>query len=170
MNKSKFKLNPILIVFLISIVLSSCSGQGKNSAAVDATQAFNNALLTATYALSMQNSEQNDTQATNTLEPTVAATNTETPIPATPTVVRTPPNLPQSFTTDFLNVNDTPHTYIADTCQYLKSKWDPNNSSPGTVVMPIMFHSIVDGAATEDNQVSHDDAVQLLRDLKDQGI
>jgi hypothetical protein len=75
---------------------------------------------------------------------------TETPIPA-PTAVRTPPALPDGFTTALLNPLDTPHTYVADTCQALKAKWDSENASPGTVLMPIMFHSITKGEVTAAN-------------------
>ncbi len=32
-------------------------------------------------------------------------------------------------------------TYL-DACQYLRQRWDANNSPPGTVVVPIMYHSI----------------------------
>ncbi|MFH1906211.1 MAG: hypothetical protein ABIL11_02335, partial [Chloroflexota bacterium] len=44
---------------------------------------------------------------------------TQPPNP-TPTIPRTPPVLPAGFTTSLLNPLDTPHTYITDTCQYLK--------------------------------------------------
>ncbi len=33
--------------------------------------------------------------------------------------------------------------YISDTCQYLRDRWDPGGSQPGTVVVPVMFHSIL---------------------------
>jgi peptidoglycan/xylan/chitin deacetylase (PgdA/CDA1 family) len=89
--------------------------------------------------------------------PTATPTNTATPIPPTPTAIRTPPALPAMFQSSSLNPLDTPHTYIADTCQYLKMKWDPNNSAPGTVVMVIMYHSITDDAGTlKDNQIGQE--------------
>jgi peptidoglycan/xylan/chitin deacetylase (PgdA/CDA1 family) len=43
---------------------------------------------------------------------------------------------------------DYPHHYIENACQYLKLKWDPNNSSPGTIVFVIMFHSILKAGDT----------------------
>ncbi len=105
---------------------------------------------------------------------TVAAQPTATPtLPAptaTPTPPRTPPALPPIFTTSLLNPLDTPHTYIQDTCQYLKAKWDPNNAAPGTVVMVIMFHSITKGEATHPYQISAAEQRMLLRDLKEQGF
>ncbi|HTX78686.1 MAG TPA: polysaccharide deacetylase family protein, partial [Longilinea sp.] len=104
---------------------------------------------------------------------TVTATATATAIPPTntptitptPTVTPTPPELPGIFTTTILNPLDTPHTYIQNTCEYLRMKWDPNNSAPGTVVMPIMIHSITAGDATNDNQISATTFKFLIRDL-----
>ncbi len=69
-----------------------------------------------------------------------------------------------------INAKDSPHAYIQDTCEYLKLKWDPNNSSPGTVVMPIMFHGLTDAETATGLQITHDYLVQLLRDLKGQGF
>ncbi len=89
-------------------------------------------------------------QPTATSQPTSTATAspTETPIP-TATAIRTPPALPAVFQTGELNPLDPPRTYISDTCQYLKDKWTSTNSAPGTVLMPIMFHSIIKGRGDE---------------------
>ena len=94
---------------------------------------------------------------------------TETPVPP-PTAVRTPPALPGPFQTSLLDPLNTPHSYIQDTCQALKAKWDPNNAAPGTVVMTIMFHSISKDAATNANQISADDQKKLMNDLHDLGF
>jgi hypothetical protein len=92
---------------------------------------------------------------------------TETPLP-TATAIRTPPALPATFQSSELNPLDPPHTYITDTCQYLKDKWTSTNSAPGTVLMPIMFHSITKEGETNANQVSLKDFEILMRDLKSQ--
>lgn len=103
--------------------------------------------------------------------PTAAPTATPTPIPPTPTPIRTPPVLPGAFQSSILNPMDTPHTYIPDTCQYLKMKWDPNNSAPGTVVMVIMYHSITDDPPPyKDNQVGQDFHQKTMRDAFDKGF
>ncbi len=117
------------------------------------TAIFESALLTATHAIPA---------ATATPEPPTA-----TPLP---TIPATAPDLPPLFTSSLLNPKDHPQTYIKDTCEYLKMRWDPNNSTPGTVVMPIMFHSITDGDVVLDNQVTHEFFIQLLKNLKDQGF
>jgi peptidoglycan/xylan/chitin deacetylase (PgdA/CDA1 family) len=35
-----------------------------------------------------------------------------------------------------------PEIYIDEACEYLSMRWDPERSSPGTIVAPIMFHSV----------------------------
>ena len=35
-----------------------------------------------------------------------------------------------------------PRAYIRDACQFLSERWDPRRSAPGTVVVPVMFHSV----------------------------
>jgi len=39
-------------------------------------------------------------------------------------------------------------TYIPDNCTYLKQRWSANGSQPGTVVVPIMFHTIAQDSRT----------------------
>ncbi|NMB88224.1 MAG: polysaccharide deacetylase family protein [Chloroflexi bacterium] len=150
-------------VFALILLLTACTG-GQSVAAtgptLDPTQAFVNALLTATYAITAP------TPTPTLAEPTA----TPTPVTPTPDPNRTPPALPATFQTSYLNTVDLPHTYVQDTCEYLKMRWDPNNSVPGTVVMPIMFHSVTDDAISRDYQITHDYLVQLLRDLKDMGF
>lgn len=96
-------------------------------------------------------------------------TPTLTPVP-TATVVRTPPALPGVFTTASLETSDAPHTYVADSCQYLKDKWTSTNAAPGTVVMTVMFHSITKGQAEDANQISAADQKRLMNDLHDAGF
>ncbi len=70
---------------------------------------------------------------------TVRATATRTPtsIPPTPT----PPPL-EIYQTDRLYDNILPVTYLEDACQYLYDRWDPDNASPGTIVLPFMYHGV----------------------------
>jgi hypothetical protein len=87
-------------------------------------------------------------------------------------VPRTPPALPPAFQTGALNPLDTPHTYITDSCQYLKAKWDPNNAAPGTIVMVIMFHTIEKGTQTSQSpdDIGEGDFKRLMRDLHELGF
>lgn len=94
---------------------------------------------------------------------------TETPVP-TPTILRTAPELPGTYQTSILKPDDLPRTYIADTCQYLQNKWNPNNSTPGTVVMVIMYHGISKGPADNPNGISSADHKKLMNDMHDMGF
>lgn len=95
---------------------------------------------------------------------------TETPLPTATMPPRTPPALPPAFTSSILNPLDTPHTYVADTCQYLQDKWNPNNAAPGTVVMVVMFHSITKDAVASGIQITAADQRKLMNDLHEQGF
>jgi hypothetical protein len=149
-------------VFLPGIILLSACGGSLNSLAgqpkVDLTQQFQNALLTATYGVPA---------ATNTPQPP-----TETSIPPTATIDPniTPPALPAVYRSEFLKPLDLPRQYETDTCVYLRNRWDPNKSAPGTIVMPIMFHGIAAENAARDNDVTKTNFKILMKSLKDLGF
>ena len=99
----------------------------------------------------------------DTATPTLTFTPTNT-IP--PTLTRTPPVLPGTFQADFLYDGDSPHTYIDDTCQYLRDRWSSTSAAPGTVVMVIMFHSIVtDDTVPNPDQIRQTDFRHLIGEL-----
>ena len=102
-------------------------------------------------------------------KPTETPAPTETPIP-TATIPRTPPALPAAYQTSLLKVDDIPRTYVADSCQYLQNKWNPNNAVPGTVVMTVMFHGITKDDATGPNQISAQNFKKLMNDLHEMGF
>ncbi len=106
--------------------------------------------------------------ATLTLAPTNSPTATLVP---TATAIRTPPELPAVFQTPLQNPFDPPHTYIANTCQYLQDKWSSKNSTPGTIVIPVMFHSIMaPGDTISANQISQAEFTQLMGGLESRGF
>jgi hypothetical protein len=116
----------------------------------DVTEFFAQALLTATYAV-----------PSPTLSPTPVPA-TATPVPTeTPTLGPTP-ELPVAFTYANLEKGSIPQQYIEDTCEVLYDKLNPENALPGTVVMPIMFHSVTgndavleaDGTQINDSMLS----------------
>ena len=97
---------------------------------------------------------------------TFAPTRTKSPTP-TVTAIRTPPDLPALFQTILLNKVDPPHTYVSNTCQYLQDKWSSKNSPPGTVVIPVMFHSIMKpGDTVGANQISQKQFTELMGGLE----
>jgi len=108
-----------------------------------------------------------------TLTPT--ATKSPTPIPSvtpapSPTPIRTPPALPGPYQTTRLNPIDQPVSYIEDSCQYLRMKWDPENAVPGTIVIPIMFHGIPRFETNDPNEITQVQFDKLIADLKEQGF
>jgi Polysaccharide deacetylase len=141
------------LLFLLSILLTSCQPTPSPGATPDMSVVLTQAFETAVAAL----------------QPTATPPPTETPVPP-PTAVRTPPALPATFVASQLNPLDTPHTYMEDTCQYLYDKWNPSNAAPGTVVMTIMFHGITQEQAERVHDISKQDFKQLMDDLKEQGF
>jgi hypothetical protein len=104
--------------------------------------------------------------------PTATLAPTETPIP-TATVPRTPPALPGIVQTSYLNPEDLPRSYVADSCQYLKNKWDSTKSAPGTTVMIIMSHRIDSDATTSNagtTTIAAKDLKQLMNDFHELGF
>ncbi len=104
-----------------------------------------------------------------------AATNTpaasNTPLASsTPTITPTPAPQPAGFTSGLLRAWVQPVGYIADQCEYLAKRWDPDGSQPGTVVAPIMYHSILRGNAVptlsqDINEVTFYRIVEVAREL-----
>ena len=84
-------------------------------------------------------------ERTNTKIPTLTATVTLTPIPPTVTTSPTPSPTPYSletFSSSQLRTGIMPVPYIEDVCTYLENRWGEGKSEPGTIVVPIMFHSV----------------------------
>ena len=73
---------------------------------------------------------------THTSTPSITPTHTRTSTPSA-----TPEPLP-IFTTKELRPGVLPLSYLANTCFYLSQRWALDASPPGTVVVPVMFHSI----------------------------
>lgn len=148
-----------LPVALLAALLASCSPAAPASPTVDvnAVQAMVAATLTAAAAPT--------STGTPTLEPTAIPSATVDPN-------RTPPALPAGFSSSELDPLDTPHTYIQDACQYLKSKWDPNNAAPGTVVMVIMIHGIAKGDPdpSKPQDIGKAEFKKLMDDLQNQNF
>jgi hypothetical protein len=160
----------LVSVMVVITTLAACSSAPSSSPTLDSTAIFENALLTATYSIIIP------TQ-TLTPIPTLPPTTTFTPQPTlTPTETPwsgPPPELPSIFQSDYTSLGVTPNTYIPDTCQYLKDRWNPNNSQPGTVVMAIMYHSITEDfnpLAADGTQIHHSDLVTTLEHAHELGF
>ncbi len=135
------------------------------------TELFAELLSTANARLATETEANAAGNPESTAEP---QSSTFTPnLTATPDAIRTPPALPAVFQTALLNKLDVPHTYVEDTCELIKNRWAPGKAEPGTVVMAIMYHSIIKGdaaAVTLDNQITAEQNKQIGADLKNQGF
>jgi len=149
------RLRPALAFSLLTLILAAC--QPGPTPTPDAQQI--DALMTQAVQTALAEIE------TSTPLPT------DTPLPTVTQAARTPPALPPDFTTEFLNPMDSPHAYEADTCTYLKNKWDPNKSAPGTIVMVVMLHGIKKNAAdVTANDMLATDFRKMMNDLKEMGF
>jgi len=83
---------------------------------------------------------------------------------------KTPPALPAIYRSPYSNPLDTPRTYIEETCQSLRKKWDPLSAEPGTVVMIIMFHEIQRGTIDTLDGMSVFNFDKIMLKLKEQGF
>jgi peptidoglycan/xylan/chitin deacetylase (PgdA/CDA1 family) len=150
-----FRLSRIVLSLgLLAVILAACSPGAPASPTPDMDVVMTQAIQTAMAGM---------------VTPTPLPT--ETPLPTATQPPRTPPALPPVYTTGYLNPLDTPHTYIADTCQYLQDKWNPNNAAPGTIVLVIMFHGINKDASNLDpNDITVQDFKKLMGSLKELGF
>lgn len=145
------RLLPHLI--LLAVLIASCAPSTPAAPTANVSAIYTQAYETALAAM----------------QPTATSLPTDTPIPQ-PTAIHTPPALPGTFVASQLNPVDTPHTYMQDTCQYLKDKWTSTNSAPGTIAIVVMFHGIIQGQAETDNQVGVADFKKIMNDLHDMGF
>jgi peptidoglycan/xylan/chitin deacetylase (PgdA/CDA1 family) len=138
------KQRTLLFIFGLFLLTSACATAQDGSL----TQETGNAAATLTVRQTSTPTQEPSITPTPTLTftPTQTATPTQT---STPTL--TPEPLPL-FTSKLIRPGITPQTYIPEPCNYLKMRWSPEGSPPGTVVIPVMFHGIREsGKPVNDN-------------------
>ncbi|OGO62758.1 MAG: hypothetical protein A2029_01060 [Chloroflexi bacterium RBG_19FT_COMBO_47_9] len=76
------------------------------------------------------------------------------------------------FTTRVLREGVQPQTYLEDPCKYLEMRWSDERSTPGTVVVPIMFHSIVQNGTkvTDPKDISADQFISFVNYARSLGF
>jgi hypothetical protein len=80
---------------------------------------------------------------TPTLNPSITPSRTSIRTPS-PTIIPSVTATPASrleFQTKLVS-GASSNTYLKDACQVISMRWNPQNSAPGTIVVPVMFHSI----------------------------
>ncbi len=134
-SKSIYRLIFIFSLLLITIglLLSSCASPSPLPAA------STNPPIIETTAVIISPSK-----------PLASATPSLTPLPltstltatttSTPTVTQTPAPLVEFQTK--LPADVSAVTYISNSCQVIEERWNSKNSAPGTIVVPVMIHSI----------------------------
>src|SRR5512145_204205 len=102
-------LRTLSTLLLLAVIAVACAPAATPQPTPDMDAALTQAVATI-QAGGTQTAEYVPPTETPAPEPTIAPTATRDPN-------RTPPALPEGFTTSLLNPLDTPHTYIQDTCQ-----------------------------------------------------
>jgi peptidoglycan/xylan/chitin deacetylase (PgdA/CDA1 family) len=129
-----------VFLFLILMVLAACNARSKPSQPVSTPTRQ----ATLTLVPSQTATFPYHPTSTQTSSPTPTATPTPSKSPtstATPTITLTPAPL-TAFTTKQLRIGVEPASYISAPCDYLRLRWSLQGSTPGTIVVPIMFHGI----------------------------
>ncbi len=159
--KSKLQVAILLIFFL----LTSCTG---GMSALSQLESGGETPLPA-----WTHSATADTKPTKTRKPTSTqtATTTATRTPLPPTITPTPWAL-NPFNSDLLYPGVEPASYIEDTCAYLENRWGEGKSEPGTIVVPIMFHSILEPGReiTDASQITREGFEYLMKQAKELGF
>lgn len=144
---------------LLIVILSAC---------VPESQSQVSTLITATVV---------NISTTNTPFPS------STKIPPTATIKSTSTNTstPTATVTPFeINVFDTRKllsdvqstSYIDNQCAYLMTRWESNKSEPGTIVVPVMYHSVRQAGRPVTNPltVSHEYFISTMNHAKKLGF
>jgi hypothetical protein len=133
-------INSLLCLLVIACWLTACSKQVTDNPS-------------PTWTMTSSETSTSTLTATSTTSPTWTVSPSPSIVPThtvTPTLTPTLAPL-EIFATRLLRQGVLPQTYLEDNCLYLRLRWSPEGSQPGTVVVPLMFHSIVqDGTQLAD--------------------
>ncbi len=121
---------------LILLLVTACTGN--QDAQLSTRTQSAEAALAAT-----ETAEQTQPTAAPTKTANFTPTRTATKIPPTPTITPTPWALSTPSASGLLG-GIAPVEYVDDPCTYLANKWGEGKAEPGTIVVPIMFHSILE--------------------------
>jgi len=143
------KLNS-LVISVIIVLLSSCAGKPQNSSGVIPVEGKPGppSIISETIPPSQTNLPSPTSTITPTQMLSETPTITETEIvslkPPTRSITATMRPTPalDLFFPEKIRPGVAPVTYIDDMCRYLDNRWGEGKSGPGTIVAPIMFHSV----------------------------
>ena len=134
-NLSKFKLIiPILIFIFYGFTACQIIPIEENSQMVS----FSSTSIDA-FQTNQRFTITPSIKKTTTKTPTLVSSFTPSPS-FTPTITNTPFSL-ENFSYNFRPNEVSAQTYL-ETCSYLANRWGEEKSIPGTIVVPIMYHSV----------------------------
>lgn len=111
-------------------------------------------------------------QFTKTPSATAFLPPTETPTPSRPSATPSPTPTPEPlaiFRAPSLLKGIAPVSYLPDACQAMQYRWDPARAEIGTMVVPIMFHTVAkDGRALVDNMSIHESDLKAIMEAAKQ--
>ncbi len=152
-----------LILLIVFLLATSCKGVDPSNSEVESGQ--KNPVSEFTQTITSK----------PTQTPTVAPTETHTPTTTQtllpPTITPTPWAL-SSFDSSLLYPGVSPVRYIEDSCEYLEKRWGEGKSEPGTIVVPIMFHSILKPGReiTDPSQITSEGFVSFMEKAENMGF
>lgn len=93
-------------------------------------------------------------------------------IPVSRATHNPPPEFPAIFLPENLKPGVSPIPYLINPCAYLENRLDEEKSQPGTVVVPIMFHSVVQPGRliTDSTSISMSDFEYFMDKAKEMGF
>ena len=146
-----------IILAIITVVGTSCGNMGNGNRAVGDT---------AIPAVAAEPEQTKTIEPASVIVPEVKPTETEDYCAG---VEKSPEPLPsfKSSTSKFPFFE-----YLADNCVYLEDLFDEEKSTPGTIVMPIMFHSISDDCkrSADGSCITNLEFDELMEGLAEKGF
>ncbi len=113
---------------------------------------------------------------TATVTPSGTATSTQTPTDTpTVTLTYTPSPTPAPLAiwkTRLLRGDTQPLSYIQNACYYLNRRWAVDASAPGTVVVPVMFHSVSKDTrpVTDPKDINESQFINFMQNAQNNGF
>lgn len=142
-SRHLIKVLVVIAVLWFCIWLSSCVESARTEQTAFAADKPNARVETSTAGITV------DRTATQNPEPVViftispAQTKTASAVHVSRADHYPAPMLPAMFQPEATKPGVSPVAYLPNTCAYLENRWGSGKSHPGTVVVPIMFHSVV---------------------------
>jgi hypothetical protein len=160
-NSFRDKISRILLFILLSIlfVISACApGSGSDVVQLN-TATLGKIQISITPA------------PTKTVLPPTETVKPSSTTTSTPTSTTTPFEI-NYFNTRKLLSDVHPTSYIENQCAYLMTRWEPGKSEPGTIVVPVMYHSVRQAGrpVTDPLTVSHEYFIATMNHAKKLGF